>query len=159
MNTNKDITQLHNEEMNTVADPFLRDMAGLPDVIASEVIVLHPDQVFELRAEQVRKRIGDTTLKMLAYNRLIPGPTLKVAQGTEVTIHFSNDTDLETTEHWHGLRLENRFDGVPQGAHQGIMALVPIGGSFTYHVRFLLSCLFLSIFREVNYGVNKLVVH
>jgi FtsP/CotA-like multicopper oxidase with cupredoxin domain len=53
-----------------------------------------------------------------------------------VTIHFTNDTDLETTVHWHGLRLENRFDGVPQGAHQGMMAPVPIGGSFTYRVRF-----------------------
>src|SRR5437764_1091107 len=73
---------------------------------------------------------------MLAYNRSIPGPTLKVAQGSEVTVHFTNETDLETTVHWHGLRLDNRFDGVPTGAHQGMMAPVPIGGSFTYRVRF-----------------------
>jgi FtsP/CotA-like multicopper oxidase with cupredoxin domain len=128
----------HQEVMNSdgVTDQFSQDTAGLPDAIDPEVIVLQPDQVFELRAEQVRKRIGETTVKMLAYNRSIPGSTLKVAQGSEVTIHFSNDTDLETTVHWHGLRLENRFDGVPQGAHQGMMAPVPIGGSFTYRVRF-----------------------
>ncbi len=41
--------------------------------------MLQPDQVFELRAEQVVKRIGDTTVKMLAYNRSIPGLTLQVA--------------------------------------------------------------------------------
>jgi FtsP/CotA-like multicopper oxidase with cupredoxin domain len=119
-----------------VTDQFSQDTTGLPEAIAPEVVVLQPDQVFELRAEQVRKRIGETTVKMLAYNRSIPGSTMKVAQGSEVTIHFSNDTDLETTVHWHGLRLENRFDGVPQGAHQGMMAPVPVGGSFTYRVRF-----------------------
>jgi FtsP/CotA-like multicopper oxidase with cupredoxin domain len=136
MNTHKDMTQLHGEDMNTVADPFLRDATGLPGAIAPQIVVLKPDAVFELRAQQVRKRIGDTTVKMLAYNGSIPGPTLKVAQGSEVTVHFTNQTDLETTVHWHGLRLENRFDGVPQGRHQGMMAPVPIGGSFTYRLRF-----------------------
>ncbi len=136
MQTNKDLNHTHGEDMDGLTDPFSQDTAGLPDAIAPEVVVLHPDQVFELRAEQVRKRIGETTVKMLAYNRSIPGSTLKVAQGSEVTIHFSNDTDLETTVHWHGLRLENRFDGVPLGAHQGMMAPVPVGGSFTYRVLF-----------------------
>jgi FtsP/CotA-like multicopper oxidase with cupredoxin domain len=129
-------THHHDEAMDAVASPFSRDTTGLPDAIAPETIVLQPDDVFELRAEQVRKRIGAATVKMLAYNRSIPGPTLKVAQGSEVTIHFTNNTDLESTVHWHGLRLENRFDGVPQGAHQGMMAPVPVGGSFTYRVRF-----------------------
>jgi len=123
-------------KMDGVTDAFSQDTTGLPEAIAPGTIVLQPDQVFELQAEQVRKRINDTTVKMLAYNRSIPGPTLKVAQGSEVTVHFSNDTDLESTVHWHGLHLENRFDGVPQGAHQGMMAPVPVGGSFTYRVRF-----------------------
>jgi hypothetical protein len=72
---------MHHEDMNMegVTDPFSQDTAGLPDAIAPEVIMLHPDQVFELRAEQVRKRIGETTVKILAYNRSIPGSTLKVA--------------------------------------------------------------------------------
>ena len=129
-----DMNQNHGEDMDGVSDPFSRDTAGLSDAIAPETVVLQPDDVLELRAEQVRKRIGEATVKMLAYNRSIPGPTLKVAQGSEVTVHFTNQTDLETTVHWHGLRLENRFDGVPTGAHQGMMAPVPIGGSFTYRV-------------------------
>jgi FtsP/CotA-like multicopper oxidase with cupredoxin domain len=117
MKTHKDMAQPHDEEMNTVVDPFLRDTAGLALTIDPQIVVLQPDDVFELRAEQVRKRIGETTVKMLAYNGSIPGPTLKVAQGSEVTVHFSNDTDLESTVHWHGLRLENRFDGVPLHFH------------------------------------------
>src|SRR6266487_2969620 len=136
MKTNRDMNHTHGEAMDGMSDPFSRDTTGLPDALAPETVVLQPDEVFELRAEQVRKRIGDTTVKMLAYNRSIPGPTLKVAQDSEVTVHFTNDTDLETTVHWHGLRLDNRFDGVPTGAHQGMMAPVPIGGSFTYRVRF-----------------------
>src|SRR5437868_38426 len=136
MKTNMDMNQTHGEDMDGVSDPFSRDTAGLSDAIAPETVVLQPDDVLELRAEQVRKRIGEATVKMLAYNRSIPGPTLKVAQGSEVTVHFTNQTDLETTVHWHGLRLDNRFDGVPTGAHQGMMAPVPIGGSFTYRVRF-----------------------
>src|SRR5947209_6296333 len=136
MKTNMDMNHTHGEAMDGVSDPFSRDTTGLPDALAPQTVMLQPDEVLELRAEQVRKRIGEATVKMLAYNRSIPGPTLKVAQGSEVTVHFTNDTDLETTVHWHGLRLENRFDGVPTGAHQGMMAPVPIGGSFTYRVRF-----------------------
>src|SRR5437660_11229608 len=135
MKTNMDMNHTHGEDMDGVSDPFSRDTAGLSDAIAPETVVLQPDDVLELRAEQVRKRIGEATVKMLAYNRSIPRPTLKVAQGSERTVHFTNQTDLETTVHWHGLRLDNRFDGVPTGAHQGMMTPVPIGGSFTYRVR------------------------
>ena len=34
--------------------------------------------------------------------------------------------------HWHGLRLENRYDGVPHETQ----APIPIGGTFTYKVQF-----------------------
>ena len=34
--------------------------------------------------------------------------------------------------HWHGLRLENRFDGVPEETQ----APIPVGGKFTYRVQF-----------------------
>jgi FtsP/CotA-like multicopper oxidase with cupredoxin domain len=48
---------------------------------------------------------------MLSYNGSILGPTLKVAQGSEVEVNVINHGDLEATVHWHGLRLENRDDG------------------------------------------------
>jgi FtsP/CotA-like multicopper oxidase with cupredoxin domain len=128
----------HHKDMNMdgVTDPFSQDTTGLAEATAPQTIVLHPDEVFELRASPVRKRLGEASVKMLAYHRSIPGPTLKVAQGSEVIIRFRNETDLESTVHWHGLRLENRFDGVPEGAHHGMLAPVPPGGSFTYRVRF-----------------------
>jgi len=69
---------------------------------------------------------------MLAYDGSIPGPTLQVDQGSEVTVHVTNSGDVETTVHWHGLRLENRYDGVPHETQEPI----PVGGSFTYSVQF-----------------------
>ena len=69
---------------------------------------------------------------MLGYNGSIPGPTLQVQQGSEVIVNVTNDGDLDTTVHWHGLRLENKYDGVPHETQQPI----PIGGSFTYRIQF-----------------------
>jgi len=39
---------------------------------------------------------------------------------------------LDTTVHWHGLRLENRYDGVPHETQ----APIPVGGEFTYRIQF-----------------------
>jgi len=71
-------------------------------------------------------------LRMLAYDGSIPGPTLHVDQGSELTVHVQNDGDLETTVHWHGLRLENQYDGVPFETQSPI----PIGGSYTQKITF-----------------------
>ncbi len=122
--------------LSPIRDPFSRDIAGLVEASETASVEVRHGDVFELRAGPVRKRVGDVTVKMLAYNGSVPGPTLWVAQGSEVMIHFTNETEVETTVHWHGLRLDNRFDGVPEGAHQGMQAPIPTGGSFTYRLRF-----------------------
>ena len=41
----------------------------------------------DLRIAPVAKRIGDATVRMLAYNGSIPGPTLQVQQGSEIVVH------------------------------------------------------------------------
>ena len=66
---------------------------------------------------------------MLAYNGSVPGPTLKVPQGATITVHVTNHGDLDATVHWHGLRLENRYDGT-----HDTQAPIPVGESFTYQV-------------------------
>ena len=47
-------------------------------------------------------------------------------------MHVTNDGDLDSTVHWHGLRLENACDGVPHETQTPL----PIGGSFTYRIQF-----------------------
>lgn len=118
-------------------DSFSREVAGLPTAMAPEVVTLRDGDELALTARPVSKRIGDATVRMLGYNGSVPGPTLRVTQGSQVTMNFTNETDLETTVHWHGLRLDNEFDGVPHGhPHHGMQAPIPTGGSFSYKVRF-----------------------
>ena len=114
------------------AESFPTDPAGLPWVTRPELVELADGDVVHLRIGPVAKRLGDTTVRMLGYNGSIPGPTLKVRQGSEVVVHVTNDGDLDTTVHWHGLRLENKYDGVPHETQTPI----PVGGSFTYRIRF-----------------------
>ena len=94
-------------------DTFPTDTTDLPEATRPELLVLGPGDELRLRPAPVAKRLGDTTVRMLGYNGSIPGPTLKVRQGSEIVVHVTNGTDLDTTVHWHGLRLENRYDGVP----------------------------------------------
>ena len=66
---------------------------------------------------------------MLAYSGSIPGPTLQIPEGATVTVHVTNEGDLDATVHWHGLRLENRYDGTHE-----TQAPIPVGETFTYEV-------------------------
>ena len=113
------------------AGQFPTDTAGLPECGRPEVVELSDGDEFDLRIAPVAKRLGDATVRMLAYNGSIPGPTLKVPEGSEVVVNVTNDGDLEATVHWHGLRVENPFDGTHQ-----TQAPMPVGGSFTYRIQF-----------------------
>ena len=114
-----------------LSDRFPSDPAGLPACRHSEVVELPDGAAFELRIGAVAKRLGDATVRMLAYNGSIPGPTLRVRQGSEVEVDVVNDGDLEATVHWHGLRLENRYDGIARDPGAD-----PVGGSFPCRVAF-----------------------
>ena len=117
--------------MATTHDQFPTDSTGLPEARASEVVELGDGDRFELRIAPVAKRIGDAAVRMLAYNGSIPGPTLRVKQGSEVLVNVVNDGDMENTVHWHGLRLDNRSDGTHE-----TQTPIPVGGSFTARCRF-----------------------
>jgi FtsP/CotA-like multicopper oxidase with cupredoxin domain len=113
-------------------ESFPTDPTGLPEATQPQLRELADGDAFDLRIGAVAKRLGDTTVRMLGYNGSIPGPILKVRQGSEVVVHVVNEGDLEGTVHWHGLRLENKYDGVPHETQTPI----PVGGEFTYRIRF-----------------------
>ena len=115
-----------------VDDVFPTETTGLPDVCSSDVLRLHDGDQLDLRIAPVSKRFGDDRVRMLAYNGSIPGPTLHVDQGSEITVRTRNDGDIESTVHWHGLRLDNRSDGVPVETQSPIA----IGGEYTCAVQF-----------------------
>jgi FtsP/CotA-like multicopper oxidase with cupredoxin domain len=111
---------------------FTTETAGLPEVASPGVIRLHDGDRLDLRIGPARKNIGGAGLRMLAYNGSVPGPNLHVDQGSQITVQVTNDGDVEATVHWHGLRLENRYDGVPHETQ----APIPVGGTFTYQLQF-----------------------
>ena len=113
-------------------DLFTTETAGLPEVLGPDVTRLADGDRLDLRIGPVRKNIDGAELRMLAYNGSIPGPILHVDQGSEITVQVTNDGDVEATVHWHGLRLENQYDGVPDETQVPI----PIGGTYTCKVRF-----------------------
>jgi FtsP/CotA-like multicopper oxidase with cupredoxin domain len=121
----------HHHDAAKATPTFSTDSAGLPEAAPTQVVDLADGQTFELRIAPVAKRIGEDTVRMIAYNGSVPGPTLRVRQGSEVIVDVVNEGDLEATVHWHGLRLENRYDGTHE-----TQAPIPVGGRFSYRIAF-----------------------
>jgi FtsP/CotA-like multicopper oxidase with cupredoxin domain len=117
--------------MSTTSGHFSTEVVGIPDANPTKLVELSDGDEFDLRVAPVANRLGDTTVRMLAYNGSIPGPTLKVQQGSEVTVHVENQGDTDATVHWHGLRLENRYDGTHE-----TQAPILVGDRFTAKVTF-----------------------
>ena len=113
------------------AGRFATETEGLPEASPTEVVDVAPGDAVALRIAPVAKRIGDARVRMLAYNGSIPGPTLRVGEGSEIGVEVVNDGDLEATVHWHGLRLDNRYDGTHETQDP-----IPVGGTFSYRLTF-----------------------
>lgn len=98
----------------------------------TEVIELNDGDTLNLEATIVEQEVGNRKIKRLAYNRQIPGPVIKVQKGSTITVNLKNSIDVETTLHSHGLRLDNKFDGVPDVTQDPI----EVGETFTYTITF-----------------------
>ena len=69
---------------------------------------------FEIVAAETELPLLDgNRLRVWAYNGQVPGPTLRVRLGDTVRVHFVNRLPQPTTIHWHGVRVPNAMDGVP----------------------------------------------
>ncbi|MFA5991773.1 MAG: multicopper oxidase family protein [Candidatus Doudnabacteria bacterium] len=107
-------------------------VAELPAAKDNQVVELKNGDTYNLTASIVKRMVGNTEVKALAYNGSVPGPTIKVAQGAEIIINFTNNTDVPNTIHSHGVRLDNAFDGLPDITQPA----VAVGQSFTYKIKF-----------------------
>ena len=117
--------------------PFLPgsnlDPEDLPDAVFREIVEMENGDTLRLEAGFVRRTIGTRTFTMYGFNGQYPGPLIRVAQGAEIVVHFTNHIDLPTAVHWHGVRLDNEFDGVPGVTQDPVQP----GESFMYRVRFI----------------------
>jgi FtsP/CotA-like multicopper oxidase with cupredoxin domain len=116
--------------------PFLPGMAvdpaSLPAARPTSIVPLADGDTLDLTAGLVARTIRGHTYSMYGFNGQVPGPLIRVARGATITVRFHNAIDLPSTVHWHGLRLDNRSDGVPGLTQE---AVAP-GGSHTYTLRF-----------------------
>ena len=119
---------------------FPTSVEGLPPARPVELVELADGDAYDLRIGPVAKRLGDATVRMLAYNGSIPGPTLKVREGSEVVVDIENQGDVDATVHWHGLRLDNRYDGTHEtqrplavGERFSARVAFPDPGVYWYH--------------------------
>jgi len=72
---------------------------------------------------------GNPDTAVWTYNGTVPGPELRFKQGERLRIEVANALGVDTTVHWHGVRVPNAMDGVPQLTQPPIKAN---GGRFTY---------------------------
>ncbi|MBC7652907.1 MAG: multicopper oxidase domain-containing protein [Oligoflexus sp.] len=69
--------------------------------------------VYDLYITDTLVSFTGKTVKAQAINGQIPGPTLRFTEGDTAIIHVHNKMKSETSMHWHGILLPNKYDGVP----------------------------------------------
>lgn len=83
---------------------------------------------YNITVDKVEIDTGDFKKQGIGYNGASPGPVLQFEEGEDVTINVTNNLDVSTSIHWHGLILPFQQDGVPTISFDGIEP----GETFTY---------------------------
>ena len=86
-------------------------------------------ETYNLSVDKVTLDTGKFKRQAIGYNGATPGPTLRFKEGEDVTINVTNNLDVTTSIHWHGLILPYTQDGVPNISYAGIKP----GETFTYN--------------------------
>ena len=88
-----------------------------------------------LSGEEIKLTVGHTMAKIdgkaghaVTVNGAIPGPLIRLKEGTSVRLSVTNTLDEDTSIHWHGLLVPFQMDGVPGVSFPGIKP----GETFTY---------------------------
>lgn len=125
------------EHVTPSTTPFLPgaevDPSTLTQAVPMKAVRLEDGDTLDLTAMLVRRTIRGKTYVMYGFNGQYPGPLIRVKQNSTIVVRYRNELHMPSSIHWHGVRLENRFDGAV-GVTQDA---VPPGGSFTYKVHFV----------------------
>jgi FtsP/CotA-like multicopper oxidase with cupredoxin domain len=108
------------------------ERSRLPRARYQEVIELADGDSLDLDAGLVLRDLDGRTVVSYAFNGQIPGPLFKVKQHSTIIVNFTNHIEFSTTLRWHGVRVENDFDGVPGLTQRPVRP----GDAFRYEVRF-----------------------
>ncbi len=109
----------------------------LMQALSQAVVDLKDGDRYMLRAQPVTKTIAGAPARLYAYNGSVPGPLLRVRQGSTVTIDLVNALDQETDMDWDGVRADNAQDSArkpikPTGKQRYVLRF-PQAGLYWYH--------------------------
>jgi suppressor of ftsI len=123
--------------------------AGLDEEALARIPVSGPTRTLRLSdgdsialvAGPVRRTVRGREHVLFGYDAQIPGPMLVAERGSTIQVRARNELPFPTAVHWHGLRLDNQFDGVPgvtqdpiePGADFLYRLALPDAGLFWYH--------------------------
>lgn len=66
-----------------------------------------------LRVGVDRVDLGGVTATTWLYGGVLPGKEIRAKAGDVLAVRVENTLPVETSVHWHGIRLHNAADGVP----------------------------------------------
>ena len=115
--------------------------ASFPEAEPSQVVEMIDGDTLDIEVSIVRRSLNGHEMVMFGYNRQYPGPLIRAPKGATLVVRVRNEIELPTTIHWHGVRLDNEFDGVPGVTQEAIQrgesfvyeVHVPDAGMFWYH--------------------------
>ncbi len=114
-------------------------------VVPSTLVAKADGDWIELTARPVEHKLHHNPealpSNLWGYNGQISGPLLRFKQGQIAKIRFKNELPEATSIHWHGIRIENKMDGVsgltqkpvePGETFEYVFTL-PDAGTYWYH--------------------------
>ncbi|MEQ8334344.1 multicopper oxidase family protein [Nisaea sp.] len=105
--------------------------AGIASAVTARPVSAAASPATSLEARPGTARLAPAEYKptpIWGYDGGVPGPTIRVRQGERLDRVFLNNLPQPSTIHWHGIRIDNAMDGVPELTQSA----VPPGGSFDY---------------------------
>ena len=135
MNMQKDTSNMKSMKMGDTK------MDGMDDMPMAKKVNLGPIKFitnntpprtvrYDLYIKDTMVNFGKKLKRAIAVNGQIPMPVLTFTEGDTAEIWVHNELNEETTLHWHGLFLPNRYDGVP------FLTQMPIKPHSTYLYKF-----------------------
>jgi FtsP/CotA-like multicopper oxidase with cupredoxin domain len=107
-------------------DRALAEFAGSYPAEATPIGNVHEVEI--VAAPTALPLVDGKQLQVWAYNGTVPGPTIRIRLGQTLRVRFTNRLPQDTTIHWHGVRVPNAMDGVPNLTQPPVKP----GGTFVY---------------------------
>ena len=110
--------------LQRIMPAYAFENTGLPASPVGDSVANEIDLLIREEKLQFGKRRGTA----ITINGTVPGPLVRLREGTDAILRVTNDLKEDTSIHWHGLLLPPGMDGVPGVSFAGIKA----GETFTY---------------------------